>query len=152
MPRRRGLMLALLVTAVGAVACSSGCATDIAGNYPVGADDFPPLTGKLQEVSGTVFNPGNGCFALADELGAMTWIVWPAGSARSDGVEDGIRLPNGDVVNTGDTVLLHGQPATRTALPGGENSSSMWGTLARFCLPEAQTSNELFISQDARKQ
>ena len=147
------------------VSVFTGCGgtEGMAGNHPISADGFPPLEGQLATIEGTIFDPdiddelGSGCFFLKTDDARFYWVIWPEDSAQDFAEEDMrdyysgyVKLPNGTAVNVGDRVELTGQAQTRRDLPQGDNSDSMWGALAGFCLGNDVDDEEIFRAGEAR--
>jgi hypothetical protein len=113
-----------------------GSAAGLTGNWPISSDGFPPI-GSTTSVSGTVTIPANGCVMLDTGTGsAPLWVVWPAGATyvAIDEHTNQIRLAGGAVVSAGDRVEIVGELMSRSGLPDGGISDSMWGAHAGFCL------------------
>jgi hypothetical protein len=89
-------------------------------------DTFP---GVREEIRGTLEVAANGCFELVVD-GSRWYAIWPVGSQR----DDLVRLPEGQVVAEGDTVVGIGAltPTGPLVAQGG-----YWQNALSICAPGA---------------
>lgn len=115
-------------------ALTSGCTSGIAGQAPVAADGFDPI-GPTSTYTGTVALAENGCIFLELD-GSSVWTVWPPGASyeSTDQHQSNIRLGDNRRVFPGDRIEVVGELITRSGLPQGDNTNTLWGSHARFCL------------------
>jgi len=112
-------------------------------------DEFAPLTGELSWFEGTVADPGNGCIRLRTDDGGDFWVIWPKGTRDTD-EGSSLRLENGDAIEPGIRMAVHGQTQPRSALPDGDVDSSMWGSFAGFCLGATASDHEFIRAETAQ--
>ena len=139
MPRAR---VPLLVACLGwlAAACQVAAPPDQAGmGLPV------QLPGEVYQserspLSGTLHVTDTGCdHAMVD--GRKRYVIWPAGSAKVDGV----RLPDGSVLADGDP--FEGVGGLTPVEPLTADRNGWWAHTIGFCDPEA---TEVLVLDEAR--
>lgn len=122
---------------------TSGCASGIAGQAPIAADGFDPI-GPTSTYAGTVALRDNGCIFLELEATSV-WMVWPPGASyeSTDQHQSNIRLADNRRVLPGDRIEVVGELITRSGLPQGDNTSTLWGSHAGFCLGPTKHDGEI---------
>jgi hypothetical protein len=93
------VVLPAMAAAIVVVAVFGGCGIGQGGGLPTQFSD-EAYPGVRDEVRGTFESTSYGCRML--EVDGETWyVIWPAGSR----LDNGIRLPDGSLVDEGDTVV-----------------------------------------------
>ncbi len=96
--------------------------------------------GNRSPISGTLHVSSTGCdHAIVD--GHERYVIWPAGSAKVDGV----RLPDGSVLADGDP--FEGVGALTPAEPLTADRGGWWAHTIGFCDPEA---TQVLVLDEAR--
>jgi hypothetical protein len=128
-----GTLLLVLLAACGDPPAEGGMGLPA----KIDGETYPGPRGELR---GTVVVAENGCVEL--EVDGRRWfVIWPSG-ARLDTL---VRLPDGTVLDEGDTVEAIGGPTAVAPLVG--DGGGYWGHAIGFCAPDA---TEVLVLDEAR--
>ncbi len=97
--------------------------------------------GERQELRAVLEVAENGCLLLALD-GQRYFVVWPAGAVEADRV----RLPNGEVVREGDTII--GTGAFTPTAPWVTHKDDYWSRAVSYC---ASGQAEMVVLDSARR-
>ena len=102
--------------------------------------------GDRGELTGVLDVADNGCRHIVLDAGTY-FVIWPSGSDAADLGElpAGVRLPGGDVIADGDTLV--GTGALTPTAPLTADRNGWWAHVIGYCAPDA---SEVFVFDSAR--